>query len=587
MPLSLRWHLLGLVLAALVPVLLFSGAMMIQFGKQQRAALEQQIQDVAAIIADDIDTELQQSIAALEVLAVSNALASEDLKTFYLLAQRVLKRQGWANIVLAGPNAEHLVNLRAKFGAPLSPLNRPEVFLETARIRRPYVSNVVPGLLAGRFLTVVGVPVFRDEQVKYVLVAAVAAPTWQNFLKSRLATSMQAALVDRDLAIVSRTLGGESFVGTKPVQHFVDLVSRQPEQGTLRGPSLEGVDSYAAYKRAPFSRWTVAVFMPVAAIEAPVRASLRELASGFLLLLGLGLALAWFFAKRIGTAIAQLTASVRSVGDGGAPLPVKGRIAEVHEAGVALENAAALLAERLAREQAARAALEAADRAKDQFLVALSHELRNPLAPISAALYLLDQDGAASEAARRASTVIGRQVQHLTRLVDDLLDVTRIASGKVELRREPVSLNETLRRAAEDHAQLAAKAGIELALSVPQEDVRANGDPTRLAQMIGNLLHNAMRFTQAGGRITLSLARRGAAAEIRVRDTGAGIEPALLERLFEPFVQGPQGAARTTGGLGLGLALVRALAELHGGTVRGFSAGPGKGTEFVVTLPVL
>jgi len=230
--------------------------------------------------------------------------------------------------------------------------------------------------------------------------------------------------------------------------------------------------------------------------------------------------------------------------------------------------------------------VEAADKAKDYFLSMLAHELRNPLAPIGAALYVLEQEKLESDAARRARTVIGRQLQHMNRLVDDLLDVTRIVRGNVDLHRETVNLTETLRSVAEDHAQIASKAAIELALEVPDEPVRVDGDPTRLAQIVGNLLQNAVRFTPAGGRIVLSLARRGASAEIRVKDTGAGIEPELLKNLFQPFVQGAQAGATARGGLGLGLSLVRLLAELHGGSAQAFSDGPGQGAEFVVSLPI-
>ncbi|BDG09541.1 hybrid sensor histidine kinase/response regulator [Anaeromyxobacter paludicola] len=231
--------------------------------------------------------------------------------------------------------------------------------------------------------------------------------------------------------------------------------------------------------------------------------------------------------------------------------------------------------------------LESVDRRKDEFLSVLSHELRNPLAPIRNAVYLLNR-GAAADPARleRMLGVIDRQVEHLARMVDDLLDVTRITRGRVELRREPLELGALVRRAGEDHRAMAEQAGLELRIEAPGEPLWVDADPTRIAQIAGNLLQNAVKFSKSGGAVTLSLARAGDGAELRVRDTGAGIEPELLARVFQPFVQAERTLARSAGGLGLGLALVKGLAEMHGGRVAAASAGPGMGAEFTVWLPL-
>ena len=231
--------------------------------------------------------------------------------------------------------------------------------------------------------------------------------------------------------------------------------------------------------------------------------------------------------------------------------------------------------------------LEEIDRRKDEFLGMLSHELRNPLAPIRNAVYILERAEPGGEQARRARSVIERQSAQLTRLVDDLLDVTRIARGKVELRRGRVDLAQLVRRAGEDHAGLMRELGLALEVEVPPEPMWTDGDAVRLAQIVGNLLHNSAKFTPRGGRVTLALEEVRAGAEIHVRDDGAGMEPDLLLHVFEPFVQAERSLARTSGGLGLGLALVKGLTEMHGGSVRAASAGPGQGSELVVRLPLL
>jgi signal transduction histidine kinase len=248
------------------------------------------------------------------------------------------------------------------------------------------------------------------------------------------------------------------------------------------------------------------------------------------------------------------------------------------------------LAEVKAAEAALREAVERlreADRRKDEFLGMLSHELRNPLAPIRHALYVLQHAEPGAPQARRAREIANRQVTHLARLVDDLLDVTRVARGKIELRRAEVDLAALARRTAEDHRALMAERGLELAVDVAPGPLVVSGDATRLAQVLGNLLSNAAKFTPAGGRVTLTVRAEGAAAAVDVHDTGVGIEPALLAAVFDPFTQAEQTLARSEGGLGLGLALVRGLVELHGGEVAAESAGSGRGARFRVTLPLL
>ncbi|BDG08969.1 hybrid sensor histidine kinase/response regulator [Anaeromyxobacter paludicola] len=236
----------------------------------------------------------------------------------------------------------------------------------------------------------------------------------------------------------------------------------------------------------------------------------------------------------------------------------------------------------------AEEALRESDQRKSEFLATLSHELRNPLAPVRNALWLLQHAAPGSDQAVRAREVIERQTQHLTRLVDDLLDVNRISRGKIALRRARLELGDLVRRTCEDHRTAFEQRGIEVQLSLPPAPVWVDADATRLAQIVGNLLQNAAKFTGERGHVwiavALSAGRRE--AEIRVRDDGVGLSPDLLPRVFEPFVQAETGLARTLGGLGLGLALVKGLAEQHGGAVRAASPGPGQGAEFTVTLPL-
>ncbi|MEW6706897.1 MAG: ATP-binding protein [Pseudomonadota bacterium] len=227
--------------------------------------------------------------------------------------------------------------------------------------------------------------------------------------------------------------------------------------------------------------------------------------------------------------------------------------------------------------------LETALRAKDEFLAMLGHELRNPLSPIVTALHLMKMRGDSRTA--REQAIIERQLDHLTRLVDDLLDVSRITRGKVELRKERIELAEVLMKAVEMASPLLEQRDHRLQIDVPPEGLACDADPVRLAQVVANLLTNAARYTPAGGLVELHAWREQDEVVVRVRDNGIGISADMLPRLFDLFFQGGRSLERREGGLGLGLALVKTLVGLHGGSVVASSAGPDQGSEFTVRLP--
>ncbi|HEX6903124.1 MAG TPA: ATP-binding protein [Thermoanaerobaculia bacterium] len=232
-------------------------------------------------------------------------------------------------------------------------------------------------------------------------------------------------------------------------------------------------------------------------------------------------------------------------------------------------------------------ALREADRRKDEFLAMLAHELRNPLAPIRNAAQALKLSGPADDRREWALEVIERQTQHLTRLVDDLLDVSRITRGKVTLAHEPLDLATVVHRAVEASRPLIDARRHHLSVVLPPEPVRLEGDLTRLVQVVGNLLNNAAKYTDPGGHIGIEAAREDGEAVIRVRDDGMGLPADLLPRVFDLFTQADRSLDRSQGGLGIGLTLVRQLVELHGGRVEARSDGPGHGSEFAVRLPAL
>jgi signal transduction histidine kinase len=233
--------------------------------------------------------------------------------------------------------------------------------------------------------------------------------------------------------------------------------------------------------------------------------------------------------------------------------------------------------------EAAKQELNRANRLKDEFLAVLSHELRNPLGAIRNGLYLLGSENVQDPPHIRA--MMERQLRQLLRLIEDLLDVSRITSGKIVLKREPVELSDMVRDAVDSTRASIEMMGHHLTVLLPGEPVILQGDRVRLAQILANLLGNAVKFTPAGGRIALEAETENGSVVIRVRDNGIGIPPDMVDRVFEMFTQADRSASRQNGGLGIGLSLVRGLVEAHGGSVVARSSGPDSGSELVVRLP--
>jgi signal transduction histidine kinase len=251
----------------------------------------------------------------------------------------------------------------------------------------------------------------------------------------------------------------------------------------------------------------------------------------------------------------------------------------------AMNGMLADLEQEIAERRAAEEALREVDRRKDEFLATLAHELRNPLAPIRNSLYLLRMANTDASTQARAHEIIERQVQQMVRLVDDLLEVSRITTGKLELKREPVDLRKIATAALEAVEPVVRERHHRLEVKLPPPDMIIDADPIRLAQVFLNLLNNAAKFTHPGGHIQFILEVRNGEMIATVRDDGVGIAPDMIESMFEMFAQADRSLEKTTAGLGVGLSLSRRLVELHGGTIEAYSAGAGKGSEFTVRMP--
>jgi len=366
------------------------------------------------------------------------------------------------------------------------------------------------------------------------------------------------------------------------------------DRRTATAPPPELPGRLAAFAPVSGFSWMVAIERPLASALAGVDRG-RDLAFATLLLVlplavAGGILAARLITRPLGTladAVGELTA-----GNPWAPLE-SSRITEVERLSAAFREMRDRLAqrtaesERLAAELRARAeALAESDRRKDEFLAMLAHELRNPLGAVSTAAYLLARMDSLPPPVARSAAIIQRQSQHLARLVDDLLDMSRITRGKVELRRVPIDLGDVVRHAVESTRELVEARRHRLQVSLPGEPLPLVADPTRIEQVLANLIRNAVKFTDPGGLLEIDAAARDDYVMVGVRDNGAGISGELLPRVFDLFTQGPQGLDRSAGGLGIGLTLVRSLVEMHGGRVEAHSDGPGRGSRFTIWLPL-
>ncbi|HZZ95102.1 MAG TPA: ATP-binding protein [Usitatibacter sp.] len=589
---ALRRRLLLLVAAGLLPVAVMSGLGLHALYREQRTQTERTALELARAMSTAIDNELQQSFAALQVLASSPRLDTGDLRAFRGEVERVMAlHPNWRETLLIDLDGRVLVDASSEPLPALREVVESASLRECLRTGMPVVGQMARGP-RGRWGFPMRVPVIRGGQSRYVLTAVVrpgsmlAVAERQHLDPGWVMTSLDSA-GNR----VIRWPGQETYLGTRITQNLRDLMA-QGAQGTGITNTADGHAVFTAFSRSPQSGWSTAVGIPVEQVQASALRSALAFGGGIALSLLLGAAAAGFIARGISRPMEALREAARAVGAGRAPAPATSDIREVQDVSEALVEAsdarAAAARERdelLRSERAARAAAEAASRAKDEFLAMLGHELRNPLGALSNAAMLLDTAGTQASVAARARGIISRQVAHLSRLTEDLLDAGRALTGKIVLRREPMDLS-----AAALQSITTLKASGRLGAHHVVHDLRSvwvDADPVRLDQVIGNLLVNAVKYTPAGGTIRVGVKADGNEAVLSVADDGIGMGAELAGRVFELFVQGERQLDRSQGGLGIGLTLVRRLAQMHGGSANAYSGGDNRGSEFVVRLPAM
>lgn len=592
----LRHRLFLLAASGLLPLALVALAVLAYLTDERSRDAERAALAVSRALATAVEAELRATAGVLQSVALSDELEGGRLAEFHALASRLAAQQGWRAVVLADGSGEVLLNSKRELGGA------PRQAVDPASMRRaidsgePVVGPVVLGPRHPEAAFAVRVPVLRAGQVAYVLSAVLPIERVLAVVRRQhLPQTSVVAIFDQAGNRVARSRDHASSRASPSLQA---LLAGGASEGSGPTVTLEGVRSHTGFSRLS-AGWVVATGISAQAADSGLYGVLGAVGAGLLASLALSAFLAWYFARSVTAPIDALKAAAGALGRGEpVRVPPLG-IAELRDVGAALDLAAQARAQATAERRAAETERETllaratealrlaedAGRSKDEFLAMLGHELRNPLAPMATALHLMRRKG--DERTRAEREVMERQVAHMKRLVDDLLDVSRITSKRLAMRFEPLRLADVARHAAQAVEPVLEQRRFTLEIAADAENLWVSGDEVRLAQVLANLLGNAIKFTPDGAPLALRLWREGEWAGIEVADSGFGMPADVRERVFELFYQAPQGTDRSRGGLGLGLAIVRSLVEMHGGTVRAHSNGTGLGSSFTLRLPLI
>jgi signal transduction histidine kinase len=587
---SLRSRLILLVLLAIAPI----AVMTIINGVRERAHAVEVAEDNLQRLTNLAAANEAQSIAGarqlLRDLASVPDLMGDEEDCTRLLANVRRQNPDYVNLGVIQLNGDITCNaVQAKNIVNLADRSH---FRRAVHLKRFVAGGYVFGRVIQKHTVNLTYPVLDDDgKVKAVVFAALDLVNLDRFVADiQLPPGSLLLTADSEGLIISRKPNPESWFGKPVSPEMRSAMAGEPGKPVLlTGPDgVERLHRFARVGNNGLSDYTVTIGIPADAITASAR---HDQVLDFLALsvtIGLALLAAWFVGdvlvlrrvKRLATTANRIASGTLEARSG-----ISYGKEEISELARALDAMAESLQEKELQHLKAESQLREADRRKDEFLAMLAHELRNPLAPISAGAQLL-QSGHANEAAvQRTAGIIVRQVHHMTRLVDDLLDVSRVTRGLVTLTRVPLDVARIVADAVEQAEPLMKSRQHRFEVVLPPAPLVVTGDHKRLVQVLVNVLNNAAKYTPAGGAVKLTARGEGSNVKLIVSDNGIGMSPELRSRVFELFAQADRNSDRSQGGLGLGLALVKSLVELHGGAVEVHSAGEQQGSTFTIILP--
>jgi signal transduction histidine kinase len=593
---KLKYRLYGLVAAAIVPMVVFAGFAAVQLQETMRASALQSIQESSNTTALLIDREIAASLASVKVLASSPTIDELDWQHFHEFATKATATSGgW--VVLFDPDGKQIVNTRMPFGAPLPHRAVKVEISDILKQDAPQVSGIIWSPILSRHVVLVELPFRTTSGERYVLSQAFFAEHFNIAVTDRdVPESWVLGVFDKEGITVSRNVDGDRFVGKQVPS--ATLAAMNMGDVTLKHFIDDETEVYDVITHSKLSGWVVSVGVPVLEIDGKLRRAGSVAFIGLLLAMAIAIGVATFIGTGLVSAIRAAARSSRAIGRGesiskAGPTGIRELDSlqdAIYQAGQELiaardgrheaENRNAQL---LKSEQEARHRADTENKRKDEFLAMLGHELRNPLSAITSAGSMLKLKASAPEAVLKAATVIQRQSGHLRKILDDMLDLSRVMYGKVVLDSAVFDLADLVENCLDVLQQTGKLDGH--VFSFDKESVEVYGDATRIEQVFTNVMVNATKYTPVGGNISVRVTADGADALIVVADNGVGIEPATIPHIFDVFVQGDQSIARTKGGMGLGLSLARKLVELHQGSITAESDGVGKGSRFFIRLP--
>ena len=597
-PMKIRVQLLLMAMTILIPVVVAAGMALETIRSDGRQAALHALRETARATALIVDREVQGSLSALTALGSSPNLENRDFKAFYRQAAAFNQpNDTW--IVLFDDKGASLVNTAIPYGAALPPPH-PAIVKQVMQVlssQKPRVTDLIVSPVTGMMVTAAGVPASAAGGRSFVVAQVFSVDYWKKkaFHANQPADWLVSAM-DHNGSFISRNKNEDELLG-KPARPKLVAAAAASSEGFLRHHSLEGTDTYAAFTHTQLTGWTIQVGAPFSSIEAAVTSAFWLAVAGIWTAVAMAALAVGVFGRRFIRALEGAGKSASALGRGQQPVVERSNIQEVNQLNEELLCAGRLLtAERKSREAAqyerghllineklARAVAEAQNEAKDEFLAMLGHELRNPLAAIAGATTLLERVGLDAPGAERCIGIISRQNHHLNHIVNDLLDVSRLRAGKIELENVPLDMADCVGKCVEALRTTERATGHKI--TVHASSAGFSGDAVRIEQILNNLLTNALKFSEPGGEVKVTVREEAGKAVVTVQDAGVGMAPELLSRVFEPFVQGPAPVNRLQSGLGIGLALVRQLVRLHGGDVKAASAGINQGSIFSFWVP--
>jgi signal transduction histidine kinase len=578
-----RTYLLLMLVAIIVPVACLSIlglSMLLRFERESRI---HGIEEVARSTSLLIDGEIASAEASINNIANSQDIATDNFRRLHQLLSATRKSPlSWT--LIADYEGNGLMNSFVPYGTPLARRSG-KWAAEVYDSQKTRVGGYFIGAKSKRGVVSVNVPLPLSAGKKYV-VTQIFDPEYFNkvFRRNAMPVNWIVGVSDANGITIARSRNAGKFVGQR-VRPELFAASRRQHSGLLRHPTREGIEVYDVFVRSEATGWTVAIGVPVADIESAARLTAWSAATALLLVLGGAVGIAVFFGRRIDKSLANASLAAHALARGEITPLVRSQLkeadvllGELHRASVALarESSARMALERerellLDSERAARKQAEAQSEAKDSFIAMLSHELRNPLAAIGGAMAVIRMPNTPQPRLEKAWEIATRQLRHLTRMLEDLLDVRRVLSGKVTLSIEPVDIGSIVRFCCDSRMMAESR---KHAWQVQTEDAWVSGDRARLEQVLDNLLVNAIKYSPEGGSIAVRNFSAAGMAVIEVADAGAGIAADVLPTIFDSLVQGPTTIDRSQGGLGLGLSIAKGLAEMHGAPARPSSSPP-------------